>query len=208
MLKIVKWPSSTLKQRSEAVDGSEVRLPSGELINIQKLADDMREVMTAAGGIGLSAIQVGIPVALVVTKFEGYEVLVNPLVQTKQVVEKKLGDEGLRAVLPLGKLVEVEEGCLSLPGFQEVVKRYNKVNVLFETPEQIAEREADQKSPPMFYANLSSFYQHIGAEAQLVEGLVAQVLQHETEHVKGEFFLDHVKPARRDAIRAALRRAR
>lgn len=208
MLKIVKWPSSTLKQRSEGINSTKVKLPSGEPIDLQKLADDMREVMTAAGGVGLSAIQVGIPVALVVTKFPGLEVLINPFVQTRQVVETKATDgEAIRTSVPLGKLVDVEEGCLSLPGFQETVKRFNKVNVLFETIEHVAKRE-ELGERPYFMTDPLFFYKLSGIAPKLTEGFAAQCIQHEAEHVRGEFFLDHVKPARRDAIRAALRRAR
>jgi len=80
-----------------------------------------------------------------------------------------------------GFKLPVQEGCLSLPGFFETVWRHQHVSVQF----------SDADGQPK------------GLE---VTGLQAQCLQHEVEHLNGEFFLKHVSSARRDAIRAKLRK--
>ncbi len=80
---------------------------------IRQLAEDMRETMHEAEGIGLAAPQVGIPIRLFVYDVQDPEippgVLVNP-----QIVEKK------------GSVKE-EEGCLSVPGLAEVVERSSSI---------------------------------------------------------------------------------
>lgn len=213
LLNIVKWPSPKLKMPSMAINGLNPYISyegvKGVEVDIKKLVADMTETMKAAGGVGLSAIQVGVPVQVITTVFPGFEVLINPVVQTKKVLEAMqvddFGDEmTLTKTVALGTLKEVREGCLSLPGFSEDVKRYDKANVMFETLEDFTERSERSEiivSPLMYYKLRNR-------QPTLVKGLLAQCLQHEAEHLRGDFFLDHVKPARRDAIRVALRRAR
>lgn len=202
-LPVLKWPNPVLKKVSEPVN-----LLTGS-VDVKKLVDDMTETMKAAGGIGLSAIQVGVPLNVVVTVFPGLEVLINPLVMTCERIEAKLEGPDAEVLVTnkrLGKLVDVREGCLSLPGFIEDVKRYDKANVYFETLDQIASRVELGERP--FLGEPLTHYRIVGTQPVLAERLAAQCLQHEQEHLRGHFFLDHVKPARRDAIRSALRRAR
>ena len=77
--------------------------------DVRRLAEDMRETMYDADGIGLAAPQVGVPIRLFVydVRESGIEpgVLVNPAI-----VEEK------------GSVKE-EEGCLSIPGLSETVER-------------------------------------------------------------------------------------
>lgn len=79
-----------------------------------------------------------------------------------------------------GKLFE-EEGCLSIPGFLSKVKRYAyaKVSAL------------NEKGFPVSY---------IG------DGLLARALQHETDHLNGKFYIDHVPFLKRWKIRAEIRK--
>ncbi len=84
--------------------------PVAEIDNdVRRLAEDMRETMYDADGIGLAAPQVGVPIRLFVydVRESGIEpgVLVNP-----EIVEEK------------GSVKE-EEGCLSIPGLSETVER-------------------------------------------------------------------------------------
>jgi peptide deformylase len=186
ILPIVKWPSAQLKQVSLWVGGSgfpvvRVESPMPHLVpgdpslgrhlepQLLDLIEDMRETMVAAGGVGLSAIQVGVPLRIVVTVFKGIETMVNPVILNR-------GEP--RSL--------VSEGCLSLPGVTEMVHRHDEVKIQ---------------------------YRHPGIKSYLpgpftLRGLAAQCVQHEVEHLDGKFFLDHVKPARRDAIRAELRQRR
>jgi peptide deformylase len=101
--------------------------------DIRKLADDMLETMYDAPGVGLAAIQIGVPIRMVtmdVSKTEGERhpmVLINPeIVWSSE--EKRV----------------YEEGCLSIPEYYEEVERPDRVrfrymNLQGETVEQEAE---------------------------------------------------------------------
>jgi peptide deformylase len=100
---------------------------------IRKLADDMLETMYDAPGVGLAAIQVGVPLRMVtmdVSKTEGERhpmVLLNPeIIWASE--EKRV----------------YEEGCLSIPEYYEEVERPDRVrfrymNLQGQTIEQEAE---------------------------------------------------------------------
>ena len=100
-LKILLWPDPRLKQRSNVV-----RMPG----LWDKLAGTMTELMLAAGGVGLSAIQVGCPYRLVVSKFA--PAMYNPFISGFDISKKR-----------------VTEGCLSLPGFYEEVYRHESIQL-------------------------------------------------------------------------------
>ena len=81
---------------------------------VLRLIDDMIETMYAAGGVGLAANQVGVPLRLAVIQQpedEEATVLINP---------KMVRREGERELL---------EGCLSIPGYHGMVRRSLKVRV-------------------------------------------------------------------------------
>ncbi|PIU18469.1 MAG: peptide deformylase [Elusimicrobia bacterium CG08_land_8_20_14_0_20_44_26] len=82
---------------------------------IQKLFDDMIDTMCAGKGIGLAAIQIGVPLRMIVANPTGFSkdlvCLVNPVVESSS-----------------GKSV-MKEGCLSIPGIFSEVKRPEKISV-------------------------------------------------------------------------------
>ncbi|MCH9666181.1 MAG: peptide deformylase [Gammaproteobacteria bacterium] len=77
-----------------------------------KLIDDMFETMADAEGIGLAAIQIGVPLRIAVIKTEEPIVLINPEI----------------TVLEDLMLTE-EEGCLSLPGIRANISRPARIKV-------------------------------------------------------------------------------
>lgn len=98
-------PDPILKQKSKrvrAIDGS-----------VRKLIENMRETMHSAGGVGLAAPQIGVPLRIIVIGIPEQEdiALINP-----QVVRRK------------GERI-VSEGCLSVPGYFGEVKRAESVTV-------------------------------------------------------------------------------
>ena len=78
-----------------------------------------------------------------------------------------------------GEEVSMEEGCLSLPGIHESVKRGNKIRVKYMD---------------------ENFVEH----DEVVEGYLARVMQHEFDHLDGKMFIDHLSPLRKQMIRGKL----
>jgi peptide deformylase len=119
---------------------------------IQKLIDDMIETMKQAPGVGLAAPQVGVPLRLAVLDVEDkITVLINPE------IVKRIGE------------VELDEGCLSVPGFWGRVNRASRVSVkaLDRNGKELRIRDA--------------------------EGLFAQALQHEIDHLDGHLYIDRME---------------
>src|SRR5438477_12724686 len=119
--------------------------------SIQKLIEDMIETMKEAPGVGLAAPQVGVPLRLAVIEVdETITVIVNPE------IVKKIGE------------VELDEGCLSVPGFWGRLNRAEKVSVkaLDRNGKELRIRDA--------------------------EGLFAQALQHEIDHLDGHLYIDRM----------------
>ena len=78
-----------------------------------------------------------------------------------------------------GEEVSMEEGCLSLPGIHETVKRGGKIRVKY-MDENFVEHE------------------------EVVEGYLARVMQHEFDHLDGKMFIDHLSPLRKQMIKGKL----
>ena len=100
--KILTEPNKILRQKSIPVEGVDK--------DMQKLMDDMLETMYAAPGIGLAAIQVGVPKRIIVLDIQQKEGQKNPLFFVNpEIIEKSKN------------LTTYEEGCLSVPGqFAEI----------------------------------------------------------------------------------------
>jgi peptide deformylase len=103
-LPIITLPDPLLRETSKPIERIDAQ--------VRRLADDMLETMYAAPGIGLAAIQVGVPLRLVVLDCSGEDeapdprVLINP------------------EILQLGSQSKVyEEGCLSIPDFRVDIER-------------------------------------------------------------------------------------
>jgi peptide deformylase len=120
--------------------------------SVQRLIDDMIETMRAAPGVGLAAPQVGVSLRIAVIEIPGSEVmvLINP-----EIV--KVQGERL-----------VQEGCLSVPGYQGELKRSVWVKV----------KAQDRR----------------GRNIRLKgEGLLAQALEHEIDHMNGIVYVDRME---------------
>ena len=159
---IVKYGHPALERPAETV--TEFDAPE-----LHKLVEDMFESMYAAHGVGLAAPQIGLGRRIAVLDPSAGE------------------DHSQRIVLINPELVKAEgaqteeEGCLSLPGFREPVKRAKRVTVRA---------------------------QNVKGESFEVtgDGLLARALQHETDHLRGRLFITHVSPLKRDLIRRKVRK--
>ena len=100
--KILTEPNKLLRQISVPVEKVEERE--------QELMNDMLETMYAANGIGLAAIQIGVPKRIIVMDLSKEENKKNPMYFVNPVIKKK-NDQN----------VTYEEGCLSVPNqFAEI----------------------------------------------------------------------------------------
>jgi peptide deformylase len=131
--------------------------------SLRALVDDLIQTMYAAPGVGLAAVQVGVPIRVAVIDVslgrnpDDLMVMVNP-----EIVET----EGSQTS---------EEGCLSVPGFMEPVRRASKVEV------KALNLQGEE-------------YRRTG------EGLLARAIQHELDHMEGRLFLNHLGGLKRRMI--------
>lgn len=147
--------------------------------NIQRLIDDMFETMYDAPGIGLAAIQVGVPKRLLVIDLqepesdeEGAPPLKNPRVFINPQILESSAD-----------LSVYNEGCLSVPEqFAEV-----------ERPATIRASWLDREGR---------------IHEQTLDGMLATCLQHEMDHLNGVLFIDHLSRLKRDMLLKKLEKAR
>lgn len=117
------------------------------------LIKDMIDTMYDMNGVGLAAVQVGILKRIFVVDIQdgnGYKVFVNP-----EIAENSGSQLGA-------------EGCLSLPGVQGEVERYEKIII-----------KAQDENGEKFELE--------------AEGFLARAIQHEYDHLNGILFIDHVK---------------
>jgi peptide deformylase len=128
---------------------------------LRKLIDDMIETMYAAPGVGLAANQVGISKQVIVIDVAGKDERSNLIELVNPRIAEASGE------------TEVEEGCLSVPGYTTIVKRFEKVKV----------------------AGLDGTGKPVEVEA---EGLLAKALQHEIDHINGVLFIDRIGRIKRE----------
>jgi peptide deformylase len=157
LLPILHYPNPRLRLQASPVEAV--------TDEIRTLAADMLETMYAAPGIGLAATQVDRQIRLVVIDVSRTHdqplCLINPEIMDKE------GEE------------EMEEGCLSVPGVYDNVRRAEKVRVRY----------------------LSLDGQEMVIDAN---GLLAVCIQHEIDHLDGKLFVDYLSMLKRNRIRKKL----
>ena len=141
--------------------------------NLKELIENMFETMDHADGVGLAAPQIGLPIRVVVINLD---VLSEDYPEYKD-FRKAYINAHIDVVV--GEEVSMEEGCLSLPGIHESVKRGSKIHV----------RYMDE-----------NFVEH----NEVIEGFLARVMQHEFDHLDGKMFIDHISPLRKQMIKGKL----
>ena len=161
LLEILEFPDPRLRTVAKPIDKVDAIL--------LKLIDDMLETMYAAPGIGLAATQINVHKRLLVmdvTEEKNTPMsFINPEIE---IIDAELG--------------EFSEGCLSVPGFFEIVNRPRSIRV------KSLDRNGKEK-------------------IQELEGLRAICLQHEVDHLNGKLFVDYISPLKRGLIRRKLQKA-
>jgi peptide deformylase len=142
--------------------------------DLKELVANMFDTLKHADGVGLSGNQIGLPIRVVAIDLD---VLSKDHPEYKDFRKVFINAHILDATG--GDLVDMEEGCLSLPDIHESVKRSNKIHVNY-LDEDFAEHD------------------------EIVEGYLARVMQHEFDHLEGKFFIDYISPLRKQMIKGKL----
>ena len=142
---IVTVPAPVLRERAK-------RVPLIDS-SVHRLIDDMIDTMHASHGVGLAAPQIGVSLRVAVIEIpdEDILVLINPE------ITKKKGER------------TIEEGCLSVPGYQGEVKRAMTVKV--------RARDRDGRE----------------IRVTATDDVLAQALEHEIDHLEGRLYTDLVE---------------
>jgi peptide deformylase len=136
---------------------------------LRKFIEDMFESMYAAKGIGLAAPQIGFGRKIAVIDTSNGEDPAQKLVLLNPRIVKTEGRQ------------QGEEGCLSIPGFREQVRRSKRVTVRAQ--------------------NLTGeWFEMTG------DDLLARAFQHETDHLYGRLYISHISALKRDLLKRKVRK--
>lgn len=135
--------------------------------DIRKLIKDMTETMYAAPGVGLAATQVDVHKRLIIVDIsethDQLKVLINP------------------EILETSGEADCEEGCLSVPGVYEKVRRAERIKV-----------RAQDRNGKFFTLD--------------AEGLLSVCIQHEMDHLEGRVFVEYLSRLKQQRIMTRLRK--
>ena len=164
---IITEPNKLLREKSLAV----TRVDE----DLQKLMDDMLETMYAAPGIGLAAIQVGVPKRVIVLDIEWRDKSEN--INNEEQVDRKnpIYFVNPEIITKSKSNSTYEEGCLSVPGQFAEITRPDKCQV--------------------------KYLDYYGQQKELVaEGMLATCIQHEIDHLEGILFIDYLSKLKKSMI--------
>jgi peptide deformylase len=159
---IVKLGDPVLESEAEQV----MEFDTPEL---HKFLDDMFESMYAAKGVGLAAPQIGFSRKIAVIDVSSGEKPADKLVLINPTIVKVDGKQ------------EGEEGCLSIPGFREQVRRGRSVII-----------RAQNARGEVF--------------EQTGEDLLARAFLHETDHLNGKLYITHISALKRDLMKRKIKK--
>lgn len=167
ILPIYIYGHPVLRKESQDIDSTYPKL--------KELIDNMFETLKESDGIGLAAPQIGLNKRVVVIDLD---VLSEDLPEYK----------GFRKAFINPHIIEYdetktdtsEEGCLSLPGIHESVKRPTRIHVKYQ--------DAD-----------------FNEYDEWIDGYLARVMQHEFDHLDAKLFIDRISPLRKQLIKGKLK---
>lgn len=149
-LKIITYPDKKLFEKSVEVKEFDDKLA--------KLLDEMYDVMIEANGIGLAAIQVAKPIRAVLINLANEEQVQDKADLIELINPKIIKQDGKQIY---------QEGCLSVPGYYEEVKRAQSIEV--------------------------EYFDRFGKKKTIqADGLLAVAIQHECDHLDGHLFIEKI----------------
>lgn len=159
ILKILQYPDSRLHKIARKLERVDE--------DTRKLIRDMAETMYAAPGVGLAATQVDVHEQVIVVDVSEERNQLMAFINPEIIASS--GEE------------ECEEGCLSVPGIYDTVRRAEKITV----------RALDGQGEPFTLE---------------ADGFLAVCIQHEIDHLKGKVFVQYLSQLKQTRIRAKLKK--
>lgn len=148
---VLHEPDDRLRVVSEVVDLARITTPEMTL-----LIQELKETMGKENGVGIAAPQIGVHDRVIIVETDGVPTAyINPVITERSF-----------------RMVDSEEGCLSVPGCWGVVKRHRSVSV---------KAFAESGEP-------------VSLKAQ---GLLSIIFQHEIDHLDGVLFIDRAEKIRK-----------
>jgi len=164
---ILTEPNKLLREKSLAVEGVDE--------DLQKLMDDMLETMYAAPGIGLAAIQVGVPKRVIVLDIRWRDKSESTNDENQEERKNPMHFVNPEIIAKSTNISTYEEGCLSVPGqFAEI-----------DRPDQCHIKYLD------YYGQLKEMK---------ADGMLATCIQHEIDHLEGILFIDYLSKLKKSII--------
>ena len=160
LLPILEYPDPRLRKVAQPVTAFDARL--------RQLVADMAQTMYAAPGIGLAATQVDVHERIIVIDVS----------ENKDQLRVFINPEILWAA---EETALCEEGCLSVPGIYDEVRRPSRVRVKYQ--------DTDGKNHEID-----------------CEGMLAVCIQHEMDHLTGKVFVDYLSSLKQDRIKTKLKK--
>lgn len=166
VLPIYTYGQPVLRQVAEDIDEN--------YPDLKQLIANMYDTLDRSEGIGLAAPQIGLSIRLVIInldllsedmpEYKGYiRTFINPYIEEVDDTETDV----------------MEEGCLSLPGIHESIRRPKRIHVTYQD---------------------ENFQEH----DEWVDGYLARVMQHEFDHLDGVVYTDHLTGLRKQLTRSKL----
>lgn len=162
---IVAYGDPVLKKVTEDIEEG--------AFDLKELVDDMFETMYNANGVGLAAPQIGKSIRIFI-------------VDSRELEEDDEGTVGMKKVFVNATIEEegggkwtYEEGCLSIPGVREDVKRNSWLKIHYFDENWVEHEER-------------------------FDGIKARIIQHEYDHVEGVLFTDYLPGMKKRLIKKRL----
>ncbi|MDJ0976934.1 MAG: peptide deformylase [Erythrobacter sp.] len=179
---ILEVPDPRLKTVSTPVEPDEFNA------DLKTLVEDMFETMYAAPGIGLAAIQVGVPKRLLVMDLQQPDEDADPVKDEDGTERQPIKNDPRVFVNPVildpaDEFSTYEEGCLSVPEITADIDRPATCTVRYQDLDGATHEER-------------------------VEGLMATCLQHEMDHLEGIVFIDHLSRLKRQMALKKIKKLR
>ncbi len=171
ILPVVAYGMPVLKKKGKEI--------TAEYPKLQELIDNMFETMYASDGVGLAAPQIDRSIRLFVIDAEPFSNIDEVSPEEKEKLKGKRVFINPTILEETGEEWSFTEGCLSIPGINEDVKRKKKIKIEY-------------------------YDRDFNKHTEEIDGLLARVIQHEYDHIEGILFTDHLSPLKKRLLKRKL----